>query len=195
MLDKMTDEAIRTVIKNAPEGAEYWTSGYDVGYRKLVLDCVFGWLPDDKKWIRAIDNDVAMERIDKGFWIPNLVKELVERQSKPIPQTKEVEWDGEYQLEYGKGWYKYKVTYEASNGDMFAMCLVQSANNGNPFEQYLNSTTTKFRALEAPEDREKREREEERVNEVNAMCLRVTSLKPSQARSLYDAGYRCTASS
>ena len=93
MINKMTDEAIRAVINNAPDGAEYWTSGYDVGYRKLVLDCVFGWIPDGAKWVRAIDNDIAMERVDKGFWIPNLVKELVERQGKSIPQTKEVEWE------------------------------------------------------------------------------------------------------
>ena len=52
-----------------------------------------------------------------------------------------------------------------------------------------------FRKPESPEDKAKREREEERVNEVSAMCLRVTSLRPSQARSLYDAGYRCTTSS
>ena len=71
-----------------------------------------------------IDNDVAMERIDKGFWIPNLVKELVNRQfHKPIPQTKEVEWDGEYQLEDGKGWFKYRTTYAASSGDMLAIVL------------------------------------------------------------------------
>lgn len=84
MIDKMTDEAIRNVINNAPKGAEYWTSGYDIQYRKLVLDCVFGWFSDDKKWARAIDNDVAMERIDKGFWIPNLSKELAIREGKSI---------------------------------------------------------------------------------------------------------------
>lgn len=84
MIDKMTDEAIRNVINNAPKGAEYWTGGYDIQYRKLVLDCVFGWFSDDKKWVRAIDNDVAMERIDKGFWIPNLSKELAIREGKSI---------------------------------------------------------------------------------------------------------------
>lgn len=165
---------------NIPEGATHYLEECD--------EWNFLWLKNCPKsgWCKCTSSGRHV-----STWIESDMIEKI----KEIPQTKEVEWDGEYQLEYGKGWYKYKVTYEASNGDMFAMCLVQSANNGNPFEQYLNSTTTKFRALEAPEDREKREREEERVNEVNAMCLRVTSLKPSQARSLYDAGYRCTASS
>ena len=73
------------------------------------------------------------------------------------PQTKEVEWDGEYQLEHGNGWFKYKTTYTASSGDMFAMCLVPNVNNGQPFEQYLDLATTKFRPLETQEQRKERE--------------------------------------
>ena len=130
---------------NIPEGATHYLEECD--------EWNFLWLKNCPKsgWCKCTSSGRHV-----STWIESDMIEKI----KEIPQTKEVEWDGEYQLEYGKGWYKYKVTYEASNGDMFAMCLVQSANNGNPFEQYLNSTTTKFRALEAPEDREKREREE-----------------------------------
>ena len=74
---------------------------------------------------------------------------------RPIPQTKEVEWDG--LIEGGSGWFKYKSTYIASSGDMFAMCLVPNANKGQPFEQYLDVETTKFRKLETPEQKLERE--------------------------------------
>ena len=160
MKNKMTDEAIRTVINNAPEGAEYWTSGYDVGYRKLVLDCVFGWIPDDAKWVRAIDNDIAMERVDKGFWIPNLVKELVERQSKPIPQTKEVEWDGE-------GLPPVGCLIKTKEGE--ARVLSTSTEEGGvvtySWDDGLNigcswNNKSWINPLETKEDLEKREREE-----------------------------------
>lgn len=64
------------------------------------------------------------------------------------------EWDGEYLLDGNSEWFKYKTTYKASNGDMFAMCLVPHANNGEPFEQYLDSDTTSFRKLENEEYKE-----------------------------------------
>ena len=136
-------KTFKTEKHNIPEGATHYLDESD--------EWNFLWLKSCPKsgWRKCSSSG------DLGpIWVED---DLIDR-IKPIPQTKEVEWDGEYQLEHGKGWYKYKVTYEASNGDMFAMCLVQSANNGNPFEQYLDSTTTKFRALESPEAKKECER-------------------------------------
>ncbi|AUR86859.1 hypothetical protein NVP1090B_24 [Vibrio phage 1.090.B._10N.286.48.F1] len=89
------------------------------------------------------------------------------------PQTKEVEWYGEYQLEGGSGWFKYKSTYVASSGDMFAMCLVPNANKGQPFEQYLDVNTTKFRKLETPEQKLERERVEAAKYLYSKHCVAV----------------------
>lgn len=87
------------------------------------------------------------------------------------PQTKDVKWDGEYQLENGSGWFKYKSTYVASNGDMFAMCLAPSANKGQPFEQYLDVETTKFRKLETTEQKLEREELEARKRLIDSSEL------------------------
>lgn len=47
-----------------------------------------------------------------------------------------------------------------------------------------------FRKLESPEAKKEREELERKAMITNEMCLSVTSLKPSQAIALYEAGYR-----
>lgn len=135
-------KTFETEKHNIPEGATHYLNETDT-------DC-FAWYREDTKEV-MVDGYVAPEWESAG-------KDENLADMKPIPQTKEVEWDGEYQLEGGKDWFKYKTTYTSSSGDMFAMCLVPSANKGKPFEQYLDLATTKVRALETEAERAERER-------------------------------------
>ncbi|CAL9990596.1 hypothetical protein VPHD81_0104 [Vibrio phage D81] len=79
MATELTQEQIKDVINNAPEGAEYWTPGYDVEYRKHCMlsgAYIYGYQPDGH-WMKAKDQVVAQERIDKGWYLPNLAEKLV----------------------------------------------------------------------------------------------------------------------
>ena len=133
-------KTFKTEKHNIPEGATHYLDESD--------EWNFLWLKSCPKsgWRKCSSSG------DLGpIWVED---DLIDR-IKPIPQTKEVEWDGEYQLEHGKGWFTYKTTYTASSGDMFALCLVPGAHGDKPFEQYLDSATTKFRSLETPGQRNK----------------------------------------
>lgn len=131
-----------TEKNNIPEGATH--------YRNEDENSLFTWL--------KVGDDIELWCDILEVWrgIGSHVNCIMDKLT-PIPQTKGVEWDGEYQLEHGSGWFKYKATYTASNGSMFAMCLVPNANSAQPFEQHLDVATTKFRAIETPEDQKKRE--------------------------------------
>ena len=166
----LTDEAIRTIIGNAPEGAEYWTEGYDVQYRKLVLDCVFGWFPDDKKWVRAIDNDIAMERVDKGFWLRNLVEELVDRQSKPIPQTKELGtevtgWVNGDKCIYEGNLYDYQCV---ASWDENSCILSGASPESKPFTDAWIDELSKPESPEAKKEREELEAVKDAMSTIDA---------------------------
>lgn len=84
----MTNEQIISVIKSAPSGSQFYTDGYDVKYRKVIGDKYFGYLDEAKGWVETCDKELSQERIDKGWWITNLIKVIESRE----PQTKEVKW-------------------------------------------------------------------------------------------------------
>ncbi|CAH9015514.1 putative coil containing protein [Vibrio phage 381E49-1] len=146
-----------------------YVDGRDVelgnAYQELLFSFGVKWLDFNDQLVRVVGDSSLISRFcfngselswdSKEVAIRNFGKELTLEDLKP--QTKEVEWDGEYQLEGGSGWFKYKSTYVASNGDMFAMCLVPNANKGLPFEQYLDVATTKFRKPETPEQKLERD--------------------------------------
>lgn len=67
-------------LENAPEGAQFWTPGYDVEYRMLSGVHIYGYQPDGH-WMKAKDQGVAQERIDKGWYIPNLVEKVAQAKS------------------------------------------------------------------------------------------------------------------
>lgn len=99
---------------------------------------------------------------------------------KPIPQTKEVEWvNGDIAIYEGKE--ALVIAYHPHHPSVVIEL---------PCNEYLNVLSSELSKPETQEDREKRERDEKKAIDVNAMCLSVVSLKLSQAVALYDAGYR-----
>ncbi|AUR92998.1 hypothetical protein NVP1181O_34 [Vibrio phage 1.181.O._10N.286.46.C9] len=69
-------EQIKDILKNAPSGSQFYTDGYDVKYRKVIGDKYFGYLDEAKGWVETCDKQLSQERIDKGWWLVNLIKEL-----------------------------------------------------------------------------------------------------------------------
>lgn len=130
------------------------------------------YLSDEHERYGRDAQEITLEQLDEWLGIKN-----------------EAEWDGEYCLQGQKDWYKYKSTYVASNGDMFAMCLVPHANNGKPFEQYLNIDETEFRTIETPEQKAERERLEG-IKEMAQTPKPCGFAIYDICEQLYDAGYR-----
>ncbi|AUR82941.1 electron transport accessory protein-like domain protein [Vibrio phage 1.030.O._10N.222.55.F9] len=73
---KYTAEQIKSILENAPSGSQFYTDDYDVKYRKVIGDKYFGYLDEAKGWVETCDKQLSQERIDKGWWLPNLLKEL-----------------------------------------------------------------------------------------------------------------------
>lgn len=62
----------KKALENAPEGAQYWTPGYDIEYRKVISNVYHGW--NGVSWEISKDGDLSKERIDKGYPIEELKK-------------------------------------------------------------------------------------------------------------------------
>lgn len=142
---KMTNEQILLVISSAPEGSQFYTDGYDVKYRKVVGDKYFGYLDEAKGWVETCDKELSQERIDKGWWIPNLTKALEYRGS----QTKEVEWaNGDIaNTPDGEGCLVAEV-YR----DGYSYWIVQFKDNFHPFDlSELSKPETEEQKLEREE--------------------------------------------
>ncbi len=91
---KYTAEQIKSILKNAPSGSQFYTDGYDVKYRKVIGDKYFGYLDEAKGWVETCDKQLSQERIDKGWWLPNLLKELenqmnIDKVETQTPEEKE----------------------------------------------------------------------------------------------------------
>ena len=61
---KFTIEQLEKIISEAPEGAEYYTPGYEAEYRKITgRNVYYGFVGDE--WMEVIDNSLSIERINK----------------------------------------------------------------------------------------------------------------------------------
>ena len=174
-------EQIIGILKAAPEGAQYYTDGYDVKYRKVFGGKYYGYLEEAKGWVETCDKALSQERIDKGWWLVTLAS-LIENIPTETPEEKEVldgiesagededEWDGEglppvgVECEYkdGDDWYAVKVNY-LSEWFMVIEALKSQSKwidiKGTELSfEYSRFDSLEFRKPETPKQREDRER-------------------------------------
>ncbi|CAM0012287.1 hypothetical protein VPHK359_0045 [Vibrio phage K359] len=167
----MTNEQIISVIKSAPIGSQFYTDGYDVKYRKVVGDKYFGYLDEAKGWVETCDKELSQERIDKGWWIPNLTKVIESRE----PQTKDAEWvNGDECLSSTGNLFTFIGLCNYSGFD----CILLSKMGVPTF-----GFTKELSKPETPEQKLEREF-------VDSVCWDVKSIRVSQAVELFNAGYR-----
>lgn len=139
---------IKDILKNAPKGSQYYTDGYDVKYRKVIGDKYFGYLDEAKGWVETCDKQLSQERIDKGLWLTNLIKEResqmnIDNLATQTPEEKEALdlidiTPHQYEMSKFSGEPRTKVEYvKCEYGDK-ASNIVMDFENNAPLYKVVN---------------------------------------------------------
>lgn len=148
MIENISTEKLVAIVNRAPKGAEYFSQGYDVEYRKIENGRYFGFVDCEIGWMEAKDFAVAKERIDKGYLLGDLIDEIARRKET---EREEVEWVNGDKCIYEGALYDYQCV---SSWDKDACVLSGASPEAKPFTDAWIDELSK---PETPEQKEQRE--------------------------------------